>query len=213
MSCLLISGFRQSGKDYFYHSLKSGRCITDLYDIYVNEDSRISCLEVLAQKPEKYRRVAFADALKSNLAEMFGMTAEELDKLKTSRMTLEHIDKYPGKLLTTSVYRDAMIHLGLYMRSHVGNWYWAALAAERVKLEEDEIPVITDFRFPSELQYGEYVQRRPVTLRVHRAVVEIPPEDDESEHSLDMFPFDLVAIPRGERLNMSNNVVYHRINN
>lgn len=212
MSCLLISGYRLHGKDTFFQNLKSGNCITDLYDVYLNEDSYISCLEIFTHKPERYRRVAFADALKTSLAELFDIEVYELDSLKTSQMSIEHIQKYPRKLVDNPIYRDAMIDLGLYMRKTVGDWCWASLAASNVKLDQKEIPIITDFRFPSELQYAEYIKKRPITLRLHRSDAEIPPLEDESEHSLDRFPFDFMVVPTGEKLHqLYNGCTYHKV--
>lgn len=211
MSCLLISGYRQHGKDYFYNSLINGN-INEEYDIYLNENSYISCLAILNFSKKRYVRIAFADILKEYLAGVFGMDVNELNGMKSIQISAEHRSKYLGELPNKSTYRDAMIHLGLYMRNKGGEDFWVNAAVDSIKIGDTEIPIVTDFRFPSEIKYGELTRRRVITLRVHRNDVEIPPLNDISEHSLDNYPFDLIAIPRGEKLHrIDNGCIYYKI--
>lgn len=202
MSCLLISGYRQHGKDTFLKNmietadLPEG--VTSKYDIYINEESKLSVTKILAEPGHNYKRIAFADILKQNLAAVLGMDVVELENSKSKPMSSEHIIKYPHNLPENQVYRDAMIDLGLYMRSEIGDWYWAKLAADTTKLADTDIIVITDLRFPSEFNFGRFVNRNVVILRVHRENAPIPPSNDPSEHSLNDYPFDIIAVPKGQ---------------
>ena len=56
MSCLLVSGYRQHGKDFFYQNLKADNSITDIYDIYLKEYSSCTNLEILRCCPTRYIR-------------------------------------------------------------------------------------------------------------------------------------------------------------
>lgn len=141
----------------------------------------------------KWRRVAFADYLKSETRRLFGLTMEQTNGAKKEGPT-----KYvrEGKTLTP---RQIMIDVGQWFRS-VDRLYWVKKAFEIVEAQPSGmVCYITDVRFKNEADYIK--ERGGIMIRLERtkeARAGVYPniaseKEDYSEYDLDDYQgFDLV---------------------
>ena len=160
-----------------------------------------------------FRRYAFADALKDEVADLYGLDRDDMD----TQVGKEKI--VPDDRLRSA----ATLGLGLQEQKHVtvrglliahGQMrraqdvnYWVSKVAQSIIADEVSRVVITDWRFPNEyhclkasLAMG-YQLWDIITVRINRWAR--PPLQDESELALDSFSFDKV-IDNGVTNGVSN---------
>jgi hypothetical protein len=124
---------------------------------------------------KKYKRIALADMLKNEINYIE-------DGNKDKKTIIEN-----GELISP---RDLCIKRG-YLRRKQDPDYWCKLVIN--DLDKECYNVITDWRYPNEYLFFNRIAD-VITVRVKR-IVEIPPEDVESEHSLDDFVTDFIVYP------------------
>lgn len=158
---IFLSGKKRSGKDTFAKQLH------DNYD---------------------YQRVAFADALKDQVAEKWGLKRSDFDEDNLKEQ------KPPGFSYTR---RQLLQHHGIERRKENPE-YWTSLARDQINtlLNTGRKVVVTDARFPNELEKDDYETQNILTVRIHRpALLAVQSRDThESETALDHFDFDLILI-------------------
>lgn len=170
MVIIMISGYMQSGKD--------------------------TVGNYLCQK-HGYMRFAFADELKNEVAELYGMTPM-LMNTSQGKNTLLSLCK-PGSSVETMTVRQLLIKHGSFRRSEDINCF-AKIVAEKILeekktdtfLERQTKIVITDWRLPNEIDViKEYCKEENVyKLRIDKW--DKPPSSDYTEIALDDFEFDKV---------------------
>jgi RNA polymerase sigma factor (sigma-70 family) len=144
-----------------------------------------------------WERISFADEVKATCSELVDLHMDFFHKreLKDSPMLIG------GKIQTP---RDLCVSVGMYYRG-IDPHYWTKKAVEKIRNSKSEFFVITDWRFPNEL---EAIQRAFETedssgdsssKAVHS--VRIVGRDalgstHESECALDNYPVDYVIINR-----------------
>lgn len=159
---LMLSGWMQSGKDTV------GAILCESFN---------------------FERFAFADALKDDVSEAFGIDRTSLD-------TSEGKEKAHDPKTGVTV-RDVLITHGEEKRAEDAH-HWVKKVARGLQQRMDNGSpaarvVITDWRFPSEFEGVEKhlgASYRIQTWRVNRFLC--PPLSHSTETALDVFPFDVV---------------------
>lgn len=123
-----FAGPKRSGKDYAYNIIKN-------YFTYEND----SVIE----------RVAFADPIKQKICEIFNLSLNDLEELKTKsqlQILCEKCSEY-GNFTG----RDLITGIGMLMRSYDEHQF-ERYVEDIVKSNPDKIYICTDVRFQSEVE-------------------------------------------------------------
>jgi hypothetical protein len=179
MAVVLLCGYRGTGKDTLFTEWEQGRFPWKVYRSRLSEQLGFPI-------PLAPVRVAFADPLKQEVAEQYGVPIDAPKEEKLWR-------NEAGELVSA---RDLYIAWGAYRRSQDPN-YWCKKGAELV-MKAPGTAVVTDWRFVNEGMYFD--ERFPdlITVRLFRSAVPIPPEDIESEHQLDGATTDYLLVTSQE---------------
>jgi len=172
MSLTLIAGYTKHGKDTFFSQLGQ-----DNYN-YLGDNVSIPTGLV--------HRVAFADSLKTEVLKLYNIDAipENKDQIILGSLSFRDLCISRSK----QVKKDNKYHYCLCIKEEVLS-----------HLQKGHHVFITDWRFPEEYEYfasyeEEFAPYKIRTLRVFRPGFPIPDKDVPSEHSLDGFKVDIVAI-------------------
>ncbi len=140
-----------------------------------------------------FRRYAFADALKDEVAELYDLDRAALDTQEGKQQQVS----ITGKPHMSA--RTLLITHGQMRRTENVN-YWVEKVATRILADKCHRVVITDWRFPNEhacllkllddIDDIDNLNWNINTLRINRW--EQPPLRDDSELALDSFPFDTI---------------------
>jgi hypothetical protein len=140
--------------------------------------------------------VAFAAQLKRDTLIWLGLRVphwEDLEPVKDS-LRVPH----PTNITDIRLLRDWYIDYGSQMRAiHLDYWCHRGLGDFTVQEEGQGHPVVTDWRFLNEMTFAfrnfsaDHIQ----SVRVFRADAPIPAADIESEHQLDKYETDFLALP------------------
>jgi len=139
-----------------------------------------------------FRRLAFADALKEDVAVATGLPVETFH-MASKDAPLTHVSKaYP----TAKTPRDLLLQHALAARAKNPDIY-ATQVAEKIIDEGLSRVVISDWRYKREYDYlaREFPEYRILRLRINRLGVSGSP--DPSEHDLDEEPMDAVIQNNG----------------
>lgn len=188
---VMVCGYRRSGKDFTCRALMRGDSLTQYWNIYrhrrVGEDRVTSHLR--PQVPVV--RQAFADALKREVISTLGVSLEQLEELKDQPLPPVVRESFPNMRVYGQVptYRDVLIEVGLQGRRKDHN-YWVKMVAGNYR--EDLLNVVTDLRFPSELELSSLVGTQALTVRVVNRNVAVPGPEEIVEHHLDDYATDVI---------------------
>lgn len=178
----VLCGYKRSGKDTFYENMQEGN--VNKWIMY-SLDSEAFVLLV-------GRRISFADSLKKEVACSLNLDPNtDFESIKD--IIIKDIAIKDGK-----TFRDFLIERGSEARNIDEN-HWTKIALSSISGECTEGTrnkgniVITDARYPSEI---EYVSKRynVTSIRIFRSCVTIPDINDTSEHSLDSYITNYVAV-------------------
>lgn len=136
-----------------------------------------------------YKRYAFADALKKQVAAEFHFPLEWCYTQQGKQQTPE---KAGGKTV-----RDLLIQRGQEIRAEHNNpGHFAELTAKQILQDSPSYVVITDWRLPCELETIKeffFFTEKLVLVRINRAGQDKSlVQDSLTEHSLDEFDFHVV---------------------
>lgn len=178
-SVVLLAGYRQHGKDTFFRHIsgvESGR----VYKVTADG-------ELFYFPQGDYRRVAFADLLKQECADILGMYVDELEEHKDGPLQVDYAFKCtPAPVNPTN--RDVLIDHAAYCRALDPDHY-VRRACEQ--LRDDCVTVVTDFRYPNEYDFLRVQGRSVVTAWLTREGAPVPSLSVASEHQLDNFYFQI----------------------
>lgn len=163
MKIIGLSGRKQSGKDTLFGLLKES--LPDL----------------------KVERVAFADALKREVAHACGVTVEQIEREK-------------------SRWRGLLQHWGTEFRRHDNENYWIDRAREKIETERGlgaDVTVVTDVRFENEAGMVRDMGGLLVRIVRHGAGAA---DSHSSETSMDNQPYDLSIDNTGTLEALKSNV-------
>jgi len=174
---IVLIGYRRTGKDTLCQYLIEKKDISPLYPQF-RVDSNF-CING--------KRLALADALK-----------EEVDEYLKTRFNITEItDKDKKQFIDNpstpaKSARDYYIEHGQKRRQQDPN-YWLDLVLDQINNDTEHDIIITDCRFPNELNaFKQIANRDVVTIRLYRQAVPIDDLDPTSEHSLDDQPTDFL---------------------
>ena len=185
---VLLAGYRRHGKDTFYRHL-AGEDSTYDYDVR------------LGVAPVKfpvgtYRRIAFADILKEECARFLGITVDYIEEHKDGPLPAGvqyYFNGPPGNGVSFTM-RDVLIDYGRRKRADNVN-YFVDCVINEIRDNTDCITIITDWRFTNEFKriqtFFADTSRQIIPARIFRYDAPFPPADEESEHQLDSFNFQL----------------------
>lgn len=184
---ILICGYRRTGKDTFYQKLIGEKFPFSWLVYAATTDKRATeRWQTLIAKASQIKRLAFADKLKAEIKEIYGIDPAIPDKQKDTKMFIHHIT---GEKVS---YRDICIEWGTFRKWRNHN-YWVSKVWE--EMHNNNIYLITDFRFAEELIY---LYGKPgveiITIRLYRKSVPEPPLEIESEHGLDLIRTDYLLL-------------------
>jgi hypothetical protein len=179
---LLISGFKYAGKDYI---------VSHGYASYVIlRHPRRTQLNL--PDPVNLTRMKFATPLRSLLSPDGYFTPDGI-----SSVEFEHNKDNQCFLPYDGTMRKLFIEIARATRLVDPTFFAKRLDME---LANTDNVVITDWRYPNEHDYL-HQHNNITTLRVHREYdhhgkkLNMPSEQDDSEHSLDSFKTDFIALP------------------
>lgn len=137
--------------------------------------------------PQDLVHIAFAKKLKRDCSKIYNIPENISDEDKDIKQFIHYIT---GELVSA---RDIYIEYGKLKRLEDIDYWCAAAVSDNL----DDNIIITDWRFPNELDYisSKY---RVVTVRLYRSNVIEADFTVESEHSLDLFPVDFVLVPEND---------------
>lgn len=147
LKIIAVSGKKRSGKDTVYKLISE----------YIGQDYVV--------------RVAFADELKQEIADLLGCTAQHIDENK-------------------EFFRPFLQWLGTYKRMFVDPNYWVA-RAYRTMLRapsKTRVIVVTDLRYINEMEH--LLKLGTITIRVSRQSTEDLKDTHSSETELDNAKFN-----------------------
>lgn len=133
MNVLCLSGQKRSGKD------TACALITEL----------------LEASDKKVKRVALADTMKEITSKLFNIDVDEVNIMKDDENIMigkltKHNDLAPYDIDVMTTMRGVLQQLGQHLKSYFGNNVWFDLACQKIQ-DEDTLYIITDIRFPFEL--------------------------------------------------------------
>ncbi len=139
-----------------------------------------------------FRRLAFADALKEDVAVATGLPVETFHLAIKDKLLENPCKAYP----TAKTPRDLLLQHALAARAKNLDVY-AAQVAEKIIDEGLSRVVISDWRYKREYDYlaREFSDYRILRLRINRLGVSGSP--DPSEHDLDEEPMDAIIQNNG----------------
>ena len=168
---ILINGPKRGGKDY----------------------SATLMTEYLQSKDQEVRSLSFAYPLKKIMADTFGITLDELEKLKNDKEPLfKEIPKLDGYDYTqVTDYREILQRFGTEgMKPQFGESVWANLLLSKI-LDDGKpgIVLVTDFRFNIESAVIKSSNFRVITLKIRNDDIDTS-DGHASERELDEYDFD-----------------------
>lgn len=169
---LLLCGYRRMGKDTFCEKMRQN----DLKNYAITGD------QPFPSNALKVNRIAFADSLKKEVAEILHMSVEELELRKD--MSLDRPYNFKMGQPDNPTFRHVLIDVAMHVRETEPD-HWTHVAIHNSYSAED-LNVVTDHRFPNEVEVlRKMFPGKVYVARIRRDGVEIPPLTDVSEHSLD----------------------------
>lgn len=176
---VLLAGYKRTGKDTLYKQLRAypGETVA-AWSVYCHAEA-IKAFPTLIN----VKRLAFADALKEEVAEHYHMSVP--DDMKDERV-FDCLDVQHKSA------RDLYTEWAKIRRASDPE-YWAKLLGSQIKRNGKY--VVTDWRFPNEYTYLDERVTKLVTARVFRSHVPIPAASEESEHALDTWATQYLIVP------------------
>lgn len=183
MPIVLVCGYRRTGKDTLYQKL-SGQTDKYRWNIYQSPEKD----PIIFPKDGKYSQVAFADELKKEASQKYGIPLFVEDSEKD---VSKFVHYESGELVSA---RDIYIEWGKIQRQNDPN-YWCRLALSAYQPSDSNWHIITDWRFTNEEEYVQSHCDVMITCRLYRPDVSIPPMEIESEHQLDSVKTNILMLP------------------
>lgn len=178
----------RTGKDTFLRILAGGKVFKQFRWRVYRSPNRSNASLTYKNGSTIYNRIAFADSLKREASDKYGIPLFIPDSDKDIKQ-FKHYKT--GELVSA---RDIYIEWGKIRRAEDPD-YWCRDALSSIKLIEDVAYVITDCRFTNEIDYTCKHFSDVVTVRLYCSDVPEPPLDIESEHNLDNYQTDLLLLP------------------
>lgn len=162
---LLFNGLKRSGKDFTAKMTK----------------------EKLEELGYSVEIMSFAGALKEIVAELFGISLDDLDTFKNEpeNFKVKIVNSQDDILMTHELdFRDILQRLGTnILKKHFGENIWVDIIIEKIEESTSDFILIPDFRFKCEELYHS------ITIKVTNKEIE-PTDTHISENELNDFVFN-----------------------
>lgn len=179
MRVLAVCGYKRHGKDSFVSDLLSvarGNAPSYAWAVFSRREAR-----PLAVCP-KATHVSFAARIKTQVHHALGLPDG-----------YEPADKDAPMLSRQTSFRDLYKRAAAEMTT-ANPRHWADAALDNVPPDTTQV-LVSDFRFPAELEAMRQVDADMLTARVFYAHAAIPDTLDSTERSLDSLTTDFLALP------------------
>jgi hypothetical protein len=196
MSLTLIAGYTKHGKDTLFSRLSNKEADQYHQDLF---------LPLSNYQEGAYHRVAFADALKQDIAQHYQIEIPENKDAPLNGFESKGSSSSLGSSLSHRLsFRDLCISHSRAKKEENKYYYCEKVHHQILEhLKRGDHVFITDWRFPEELEYfqrEDFKSFQLVTIRVFRAHFPIPDRNIISEHSLDNVKADYIAIDKSANL-------------
>jgi len=162
----LINGLKRSGKDTFGKLLK----------------------EEFIKTGKTVKLLSFAAPMKEILSKVFEISIEELEEFKNENVEIYRQHPEDTKSYQITNFRKVLQNFGSEaMKPIFGDNVWVELLNKKVKTSEEDVIIITDFRFPSEY---DQLDVKPYTIKIVRKSIGRSADPHISEKALDNFNFN-----------------------
>ena len=176
---VVITGYRRCGKDYLAQNLIN----------YLN-------------KKYKVQHFAFANPLKDYITDLFGISIDDLEKLKENKSVKFQIF---NKIYNM---REFLVKFANKLREFFGDDIWAKATLNQIKKQDSneyiDIKIITDMRFLTEYKIiKDFAQETNEDLFIIRLDSDIEgcEKDNLDEKEIKMIPFDYKFFNSKENFN------------
>lgn len=178
MEAILICGYSKTGKDTLYKQLAGISEIPfNWITYYENLPPFLSSLNI-----DGCKRGAFADILKQEVNFMLNVPEDY-----ESKKDMIYKD---GKTL-----RDHYIEHAAEMRKiNPDHWVEKLILKNSKDVVDNKVLIITDFRYPNELERMKNEFSKVVTIRVFNSKLTVPDASIISEHQLDDISTDFLLV-------------------
>lgn len=195
---VFLHGYQRTGKDEFADFLSGKPSQWEHFHALYKSDDRKHLLKysVLGREEQDWLRLAFAGAVRETaelehaefLAYMRQKHGTEYDLLKSI------VYDGPDERYRNRTLRDLLIEIGMRGRA-IDPDFWVKDALGKTMAAPDRPVVITDFRFPNEIQCFEGINRTVVSIRLFRSSVPVPADTMQAEHDLNDYEPDFIIVP------------------
>lgn len=184
ITVIAIIGYTGVGKDTYFNNIKNDITTDWILHKSRNYDSPQNDEIMLNLAKNKINRIAFADILKDEVIDKYGLNLDNTKNKDLKQYTVNN------DLLS---FRDLCIKHALLNKKQDPEYY-----AKKIIIKEDYINIITDLRFLVELNYLKRLiitkNINLITLRLYRDNMVIPDINIESEHELDNIETDYLCL-------------------
>lgn len=195
---VFLHGYQRTGKDGFADFLAGKSSQWEHFHALYKSDDRKRLLKysVLGREDQDWLRLSFAGAVRRTaevehaefLAYMRQKHGTDYDLLKSI------VYDGPDERYRDRTLRDLLIEIGMRGRS-VHPDFWVKDVLRQATAAPDRPVVITDFRFPNEIQCFQDINRPVISIRLFRASVPTPADSMQAEHDLNDYEPDFIIMP------------------
>ena len=181
---ILVCGYKRTGKDTLFcilTGLKNDEKYNNYWCVYSRKEFDVSIFQDHSRSD--FSRVAFADPLKEYVRMKYHLSADAFDDDKKEK---KEIDIGEEGFVSP---RDLLIRNSKHQQ-------WHEIATQDKTTSACNF-VVTDWRFRCEYEHILKISK-PCTVRVFRKDVNVPPENEQSEHELDKTLTDVLLLPKDE---------------
>jgi energy-coupling factor transporter ATP-binding protein EcfA2 len=206
---ILIAGNKGSGKNTFSNVLQLIRkdCGFKIY-------SKSTSSHSFEKSSDLYIEASFAGILKEKVANILGISLNELDELKDKPLSQEILERLKSSYYwfsespSTPTARDVLIDEALRVRTTDPTFYVRCVVELIQPLSSEKCILITDWRYKNELEFLEQFKDIFEIITVRMESLTAPPVFVPSERDLDNLSFDFICQRIGEDMNPPTHYQY-----
>lgn len=193
---LFVSGYKRTGKDTFAVDVATG-VRSWPWVLYRRWD-----IDYLGNPADDFKGAevaSFAGEIKRRTWKALGWETTAFDYEKVKDYPVGNFSHRGLKIRTP---RDLMISIGAEGRAvDEGIWTKLALSPYFVDMKKQaRMVVVSDHRYPDEVACAREAGVTVVTIRVFRQDSPVPPMDEISEHALDDYATDYIAVSKEDHM-------------
>ena len=181
---LMLTGYRQSGKDYLYQRLANDVSLflkPKTWTVYKHPEANTT---LKFPKFNNLKDIRFSDAIKAEVKTEYG--TKSCKNIKNGRF-FECLDMHFYSA------RDLHVTWNKLRRKQDPN-YWVKVITEKLHVTNQDY-MILDWHFPNEHKYLKARHNNIITARLFNSTASIPPAIIDSEHALNTWNTEYLIVP------------------